>query len=85
MEKTTRNDRDPRLTNVIASLTRDELCAVIDELHEHIIDEKCREANALRSQGIDAQLEYLRDRLKDDVIIDIVLDGVDRAKLLQGH
>ena len=59
------------------ALEDDERVALLDELHELVVVDKCREASAITSRGIDAQLEYLLKQRGEDALTDTVLAALD--------
>ena len=79
------SDADSPLVNVLGSLTREESTAVVDELHEFIVEAKCKEAVAITNLGMDAQIEYLKSRFDADAIVDRILDAVELAARSARH
>lgn len=61
------------------ALTEDERVALSDELHELVVDSKCREASAITDRGVEAQLQYLITQRGEDALTDRVLNALDAA------
>ena len=59
------------------AMTDDERSAVSDELHELIIECKCREASLVTDRGLEAQLDYLVAERGEGALTDAVLDTLD--------
>ena len=74
------NTNASQLVSVVDSLSEDDRRVVADDLYEFVALEKNREAAAISSAGISAQIDYLRSRYSDDALVEIILDALDTAR-----
>jgi hypothetical protein len=60
-------------------MTDEERVAVSDELHDLIVECKCREAAAITDCGVDVQIDYLTAQRGQDALTDVILEVLDSA------